>query len=249
MTYVPPPIPAAAPPRELSPLVKTGGSMLVSILIYSFVLPYLFPVYNGLLFATAFTVMILMHELGHVIAIKYYGMRAGAPVFIPFLGAVINLKQPPPNARVEAIIGIGGPVLGTIAAVVLFIVAQGFLPNPMGYDLLIAAHIAFIINLFNLLPVPPLDGGRITAAVSPWFWMLGILGIVGLIISDLANGGMPLMLIFILVYALPRIINTLKYRYTDHPYFQIGFWWPKILGVAYLGLGLALVILVLASSR
>jgi hypothetical protein len=72
-------------------------------------------------FAVGFVVLMLVHELGHSIAMRYFRLSASPPIFIPFLGAVINLRQTPRNALEEAIVGIGGPVTGTIAAGVTYL--------------------------------------------------------------------------------------------------------------------------------
>src|SRR5665213_69918 len=94
-------------------LFKTVGSMAVSIVVYAWY-------FGSWWFSAGFVVLMLVHELGHVIANRYYGIKASPPIFIPFMGAVINLRQRPQNAKAEAIIGIGGPVLGTIGAIVCY---------------------------------------------------------------------------------------------------------------------------------
>jgi Zn-dependent protease len=202
---------AAAPESFGVALAKTIGSMILSIVVYA-------AVWHDIEIAVAFCVIILVHEMGHVIANKYYGLSAGPPIFLPFVGAVINLKQRPPNAKVEAIIGIAGPVLGTIGSLVCF-----WLFLHTGNRLLGAcAYFGFMLNLFNLLPVPPLDGGRVTAAVSPWIWALGLLGLVWLFIDDFRTTGSPnIILILVLVYALPRILSTWRGREKFGDYYKI----------------------------
>lgn len=246
MTYGPPPIPVEAPPRVWKPLLITIGSMLGTIAVYALTLPNIVNVQDAWLFATVFTLATLVHELGHVAALKWYRMKAGMPVFIPFVGAFVRMTQPP-NARVEAVVGIAGPIAGLLAGMVIFVVAHAYSGMPRGYDLMFAAYITFLINLLNMLPVPPLDGARVTAAVSPWIWLLGLVAVAVLGVQDFMNGSLPVFPILILFYAVPRVMNTLRYRYTDHPYYQIGFWWPKILGAAYLLLGLVLFVMTLAA--
>jgi len=203
-------------------ILKTGLSMLLSIVVYHFNFTWV-----G---AIGFVLLILVHEIGHVVANLYYGIRASPPIFIPYLGAVINLRQNPPNAKVEAIIGIAGPVAGTIgslAALALYL-ATG---SQMALDL---AWFGATMNLFNLLPVPPLDGGRVTAAISPWVWVIGLGGLGLMMLDDLRTHSGSGVLLLILVFALPRIIKTLKPAGRRGPYYTIGKTAPMMIGLAYL---------------
>jgi len=210
-------LPSAAPrsdPWRLA-VLKTGGSLLLNIPFYA-MLFYRAIGENALATAfamgTGFLLLILIHEMGHVLAMRYYRLSASPPIFIPFVGALINLRQPPQNAKVEAIVGIGGPALGTLGAILcygLFLATD----SPL---LLILSFWGFAINLFNMLPLPPLDGGRITAAVSPWIWLVG-LGLLILLI--LASGFRSFLLLLILFVALPRVINTLRSRDRHAPYY------------------------------
>jgi Zn-dependent protease len=156
-------------------LGKFGGvfiSMIISIGAYALLFPWSFSI--------GFVLLILVHELGHVIAAKQKGLPVSAPVFIPFLGAMINMKRHPRDAVTEAYVAIGGPVLGTAGAVVVF--GIGWLLNsPFFYHLALAG---FMINLFNLIPIHPLDGGRIATAVSRWLWLVGLVGGLVLIIYN-----------------------------------------------------------------
>jgi Zn-dependent protease len=142
-------------------ILTTSGTMLVSIAAYALIW--------GWRFAVGFVLLLLVHELGHVIQLRREGIRASAPMFIPFLGAVVAMKELPKDAGAEARVGLAGPVLGSAAALVpLGIHAAG------GSDLFLAlAYVGFLLNLFNLLPVLPLDGGRAMAALSPAIWLVG----------------------------------------------------------------------------
>jgi Zn-dependent protease len=123
-------------------------------------------------------VLILVHEMGHVIALKREGIKASLPMFIPFLGAVISARSLGDNAAAEARVGLAGPVLGSIGAAACILVwhATG---NDMWRAL---AFTGFFLNLFNLLPVVPLDGGRAMAAMAPAMWLVGVVAMVGLAI-------------------------------------------------------------------
>lgn len=147
-------------------LLTTSGTMLVSIGAYALIW--------GWTFAVGFVVLLFVHEMGHVIALRREGIRASAPVFIPFLGAVVWAKQLGNNALAEARVGLAGPVLGSVGAL-----ACVGLYHLTGNDLYRAlAFTGFFLNLFNLAPVVPLDGGRAMAALSPWMWFVGLAVIV-----------------------------------------------------------------------
>jgi Zn-dependent protease len=143
-------------------VATTFGSMFVSIAAYALIW--------GWAFAVGFVLLLLLHELGHVIQLRREGIDASAPMFIPFVGAFISAKSLGENAAAEARVGLAGPVLGSIATLVPFGIWLA-----TGQDFWRAlAYVGFFINLFNLLPVVPLDGGRAMAAVSPWFWLAGL---------------------------------------------------------------------------
>jgi Zn-dependent protease len=164
-------------------ILTTSGSMLVSVAAYSLIW--------GWRFAAGFVVLLLVHEMGHVIALRREGIKASAPMFIPFLGAVISAKSLGGNALAEARVGLAGPILGSLGAAALIPIAHA-----TGNDLWQAlAFTGFFLNLFNLLPVLPLDGGRAMAAMSPALWFLGFAGLVALAIV-FPN---PIILIIVLV--------------------------------------------------
>src|SRR5215207_1243981 len=147
----------------------TSASMLVSIVAYQLIF--------GWLFSVGFVLLLLLHELGHVFQLRREGVKASAPMFIPFLGAVISAKSMGDAAAAEARVGLAGPILGSIATLV-----------PLGIWLATGSHfwqalafIGFFLNLFNLLPILPLDGGRAMAALSPWVWLVGLAGLIAMV--------------------------------------------------------------------
>jgi Zn-dependent protease len=131
----------------------------------------------GFWFATGFVLLIFVHEMGHVIAIRAYGLKASVPIFVPFLGAFVALKEMPPNSKAAAVIALAGPALGMVGAMACYGIGLST-GAPIWYAL---ASTAFFINLFNLLPIYPLDGGRVAAAlfskIAPMTrsdkWLLG----------------------------------------------------------------------------
>ena len=120
--------------------------------------------------------LLLVHEMGHVIQLRREGIEASAPMFIPFLGAVVAAKSLGDDAAAEARVGLAGPVLGTIGT--LIPLALWLATGAEFWQAL--TYVGFFINLLNLLPVLPLDGGRAMAALSPWVWFAGYAGLVAL---------------------------------------------------------------------
>ena len=148
---------------KLGKFTVTLVSMVVTIGVYALLF--------GLPFAVGFIALLLIHELGHAAVLKYRGIDAGAPVFIPLVGAAIAMRQLPPDAKTEAEVGIGGPIAGAMAATLCWGIFR--LTGSTFWCAL--AYIGFVMNLFNLLPVTPLDGGRVAGAISCWLWIPGIL--------------------------------------------------------------------------
>ena len=149
--------------------VGTAVTMVVSVGAYAL----LFPVW----FAVGFVALIWIHEMGHVLQLRREGIEASAPMFVPFLGAFVAMKQMPKDVLAEARVGLAGPVLGSLGALGawgIYVVTQ----EPLFLGL---AYVGFFLNLFNLLPMLPLDGGRAIGALSPVFWLVGVLGVVGLL--------------------------------------------------------------------
>jgi Zn-dependent protease len=156
--------------KAILPLLKLGkaGGAIISMLVSVGAYAILFPV--G--FAIGLVLLIFIHELGHVLAAKRKGLPVTAPVFIPFLGAMINMKKNPRDAATEAYMALGGPLLGSVGAFVTWLIAL-YTEHPLMYSL---AYVGFFINLINLIPIHPLDGGRIATAVSRWLWLVGLIG-------------------------------------------------------------------------
>jgi Zn-dependent protease len=146
--------------------LTTLGTMFISIAAYGLVF--------GWPFAVGFVLLLFVHEMGHVIQLRREGIKASAPMFIPFLGAVVTAKSLGDDATAEARVGLAGPILGTLGALALLPVAIA-----TGEDFWYAlVFTGLFLNLFNLLPVVPLDGGRAMAALSPWMWFVGLFGMV-----------------------------------------------------------------------
>lgn len=173
---------------KLGKLFTTGGTMLVSIVAYAWIF--------GWWYAVGFVVLLFCHEMGHYIAARQRGLEVGVPTFIPFVGAWIQLKDLPHNVETEAYVGFAGPIVGSAAAMVCFMLAREF-----HSELLLAlAYSGLMLNLFNLIPIAPLDGGRITAIISPSVWLLGVPLLAALFFYHPSP-----MLILIAVLAYPQL--------------------------------------------
>ena len=210
-------------------LLKTGGTMLLSIGLYA--------LNFGWLFAVGFVLLILVHECGHLIAARAFGLKVGAPVFIPFMGAFIALKDAPKDAWMEAWVGIGGPLLGTVGAAVceLLFSATG---NPLFRAL---AYTGFFINLFNLAPIGFLDGGRIVTALSPWLWLVGAAVVLWMLVLH-----PNFLLALILIFSLPRLWSLFRPKSDEERrYFEVTPGRRLIMAGMYFGL----IALLLAGMR
>jgi Zn-dependent protease len=146
---------------KLGKVLLTGGTMILSVFAYALVF--------GWWYAVGFVALIFVHEMGHFLAARQRGLEVGAPTFIPFVGAWIELKDLPHDVETEAWIGLAGPLLGSVGALGCY-----YLYRSTGEPLFLAlSYAGFFLNLFNLIPVSPFDGGRITAILSPRIWLLG----------------------------------------------------------------------------
>jgi len=176
--------------------LKTSLSMLLMIGIYAWMF--------GWLFAVGFVILLFVHEMGHVIAAKWLGIPVSAPLFIPFLGAAIVMKQNPRDVWTEALMAYGGPLAGCIGSWICWGLALY-----MGEGWIMAvASVSFVLNIFNMIPVPPLDGGRICAAISPWFWIIGLL-LLGVAVVYFHSVSSIIIVVLVLYWAFPRIKQTL----------------------------------------
>jgi Zn-dependent protease len=210
-------------------LLATFGSMAVSIGAYSLLF--------GLPFAVGFVVLLLLHEMGHVVALRREGVKASAPVFIPFLGAVIAAKSLGKDAAAEARVGLAGPIVGSLGAL-----ACVGLHAATGNNLFLAlAFTGFFLNLFNLLPVGFLDGARAAAALSPWVWLLGVFGIV-LLVLTIPN---PIIILIAVLGIYETWVRFRQFRKGGdevRKYYSISRRDRILIGVTYLSLIIALVV-------
>ncbi len=162
--------------------------------ISMFIMIWVYATQFGGLYAIGFVLLIAVHEMGHVLAARGVGFKVSMPIFIPFVGAFISMKQQPTNARTEAIIAAGGPVIGSLGAVACLGIGVFFQSNLF----LALAYTGCLLNLFNLVPVHPLDGGRIVTAISPLMWIIGI----PLLIVIAMKYPNPIVILFVILGAI-----------------------------------------------
>ncbi|MEI9986776.1 MAG: site-2 protease family protein [Aliidongia sp.] len=175
-------------------IAMTGGTMLLALLVYGSI--------YGWRYAAGFIGLLFAHEMGHYLAAKQRGLSVGAPTFIPFVGAWIQLKEQPMNVETEAYVAAAGPFIGTIAATAVY-----FWARDSGSGLLLAvAYSGFFLNFFNLLPLSPLDGGRITAILSPRIWLLGAPMMLALMLYRPSP-----LLVLIALLAIPSLRRAWNY--------------------------------------
>ena len=246
---------------KLGPLLKTFATLGLSASIYAR--------FYGPKLAIGFVLLILVHEYGHGIAAKIMGLRVGAPIFIPFFGAVIALKDQPRTTWVDAVVGFGGPFAGMFGGAA--VLAAGLIAGegPRAGLLVVLAWMTFLINLFNLMPVFGLDGDRITQPFRPWYWIPGCLVVLGLGLADVrATGSFHPSLLLILVLgaikgsrlafaqrrarrgdAHKTLLERVTHRdvYVDEATVQP--WQRAASGWAYFGLLTSLCVLLLWSQR
>jgi Zn-dependent protease len=178
---------------KFGPVLKSAGFMLLSVGVYAMLF--------GWPYAVGFVLLLLIHEMGHYVAARRLGMNVGLPTFIPFVGAWIELKDQPLSVKQEAEIAFAGPFAGTVAAAAVLALSQ-WQQSPL---LLALAYVGFFLNLFNLVPVTPFDGGRIVAILSPKIWFVGVPMLIGAFMLSPSP-----MFLMILILVAPTIYHSLR---------------------------------------
>ena len=210
---------------KLGKVALTGGTMLLAVLAYSLV--------YGWPYAVALVALIFVHEMGHFIAARRSGLVVGAPVFIPFVGAWVSLKTVDLDPETEAYIALAGPLVGTVGAFVcyLYAIQSG---ERLWYAI---AYAGFFLNLFNLIPLRPLDGGRIVRVISGKLWLVGMPMLVTLFLWKPS----PLLLIIGLI-AAPEVWATMRGK-SPHSVSQAPLAVKLKYGSLYLALTLGLAVM------
>ena len=207
-------------------LLKSGGTMLLMIGVYTAMW--------GWKFAVGFVLLLLVHECGHLLVAKKFGLKVGAPVFIPFMGAFIALKDAPKNAWIEACVGIGGPMLGSLGALLCNSLGEIF-HAPVFIAL---AFMGYFLNLFNLTPVGMLDGGRIVSAMSRWLWLPGFALLLWF------GWQYPNFIVWlVIILSLPRVISLFRKRTEEEQrYYEVTPVQRWTMSILYFGLIITLIL-------
>src|SRR5262249_42581593 len=141
----------------------------------------------GWRFGAGLVALILVHEMGHVLFARIEGVKTTLPIFLGPFGALINIRQPLKDARQEAVIAIGGPLVGTAGALACAVLAS-WTSGSTSALLIALAYFGFLLNLFNLTPMLPFDGGRVAGAVSVWLNLAGVVIMGWLVFGTLRVG-------------------------------------------------------------
>jgi Zn-dependent protease len=187
----------------------------------------------GWRFGLGFLVLLFAHEMGHYIVIRAKGLPASWPVFIPLLGAYVAMRRMPVNVRDEAEIAIAGPFAGALASAACL-----WLYQVTGITVLLPlSYFSFFINLVNLIPVSPLDGGRIVGAISRWIWP------VGLVLMGIAFFYTHSILLLVLLWlGLLETIRRFRIMASGDPYYKVPLLARAYVTAFYFGLAAALAI-------
>jgi Zn-dependent protease len=200
----------------LTQFAVAGASMALSIAAYTTQAPL--PLVIG------FVLIVLVHEIGHAIVIRAKGLRAGLMVFIPFIGGAVTLKDQPRSAYDDAQIGLAGPIAGTLASLIVLQIFK-WTNNP---NYLAIAAAGFLVNLINLLPIGMLDGGRISAGVTKWMWVLG----GGALIYKVVKQPNPLMLVVLALVAF-QVYASIAREKDDKSFYDVTLGQRAGIAVAY----------------
>jgi len=210
-------------------LAASCGSMLLSLVIYASIW--------GWRYAAGFIALLFAHEMGHYIAARQRGLKVGAPAFIPFMGAWIALEDHPVDVETEAYVALAEQIVGTITALAVYLWAR----SENSALLLAIAYSGLFLNLFNLLPISPLDGGRVTAVLSPRVWLLGVPMLLALMLYRPSP-----MLIIVALLAAPQLMKAWRYdpkAPENVAYYGIRLQTKLEYGLAYLALAALLAIM------
>ncbi len=242
---------------KFGPLLTTLTTMAASAWIYAN--------FYGAHLAIGFVLLILVHELGHGVAARLMNLRASAPIFIPFFGAVIMLKDQVRTTWQDAVVGFGGPLAGMLGGVAVLAAAL-LVKDPWWSGLLtVLAWLTFMINFFNLMPIFGMDGDRISQPFRPWYWLPGCVYILGLIALCVEVSGEvnPFVLFILILGAVKggrgwwkersnappeRLLDRLAQqdKYTEEH--SVAPWQRRTAALAYFSLAGALCVLMLYAN-
>jgi len=200
------------------------GSALLSIGAYALL-------FGGWQVGLGIVALLFIHEMGHFVIIRAKGLPASLPIFIPLVGAYVALRSMPQDARDEAEIAIAGPVAGAIAGAACYLI---YLQTGLHLYLLLA-YFSFLLNLLNLIPVSPLDGGRIVGAISRWIWPIGLV-LVAVAFFYTRN----ILLLLLIWFGLMQTISLFRGMPGRNEYYRIGVLTRAYVTAIYVSLAVGL---------
>jgi len=211
--------------------------VLISIAVYSLIF--------GWKFAIGLVALLFVHEMGHAIVMKLKGIPVGGMIFVPMLGAAVLMRQMPKNAQDEAEVGIAGPIAGALGAAFCLVMAQagqGAIWAPLAY-------FGFFLNLFNLIPIVPFDGGRVLGAVDRRIWIVGFVGLLAFQVWSWLHGNYSFWLLFFIIIAGTQLWTRGRAKTEqEQAYYDVPVVTRLLIGVLYFGLA-ALLILGMMSAH
>ncbi|HZX68956.1 MAG TPA: site-2 protease family protein [Candidatus Elarobacter sp.] len=173
-------------------LLLSAGSIFLSLWFYALLF--------GWKFGVIFILQILVHEMGHYMTFRSYGVPVSLPMFIPGLGAFVSSPMTDDPAR-NAVAALMGPVYGVLAAGACW--SCGLITGDPFW--IAAAYVGFFLNLFNLIPAYPFDGGRVAGAIDGRIWLVGVALLVGYVVLFHAYGVFTMLILaFVLISSIPR---------------------------------------------
>jgi Zn-dependent protease len=224
-------------------LLKFGLASVTAV-ISIFIYAQLF----GWGFGIGLVALLFVHEMGHAVVMKLKGLPVGGMIFIPMLGAAVFMRRMPGNARDEAEVGIAGPVAGALASLVCLFFALSWPGSPGVWAPL--AYFGFFLNLFNLIPIIPFDGGRVLSALDRRVWLLGFFALVAVQVWQWVSGNSSIWLLIFIVMAATEF--WARRRAAESPegraYYVIPVSERIVIGLAYFGL-IAVLVLGMAAAH
>lgn len=212
-------------------------SALISVAVYS----RLF----GWAFAIGLVALLFVHEMGHAVVMKLKGIPVGGMIFIPMLGAAVFMRRVPRGAKDDAEVGIAGPLAGFLASLACLLIAYSS-TSSSGLPGIWAplAYFGFFLNLFNLIPLMPFDGGRVLAAIDRRVWVVGFAGLIAIQIWQWLTGSSSIWLLIFIVIAATDFWTRRHARKSPEAqaYYAVPLSERIIIGLAYFVLAAALVL-------
>lgn len=187
--------------------------------------------------ALVLMIVLLIHEMGHYIAARALGARAELPIFM-VIGAFVRYENNPRTLRDGFIVSAAGPVLGTIGAALMYFFGGN---SPLWLH---AASLGFVLNLFQLTPVPPFDGGHMTLAIDRRIWRFGAIFVIAYAAACLFYGNfMPAVLIYLLWEPTKAFMEQTELRAANDPeLFEVPGGEKLAYSIVYFGLTIGLLI-------